>query len=157
MSPSLPIYPTTTSTAPAQGEAGQPAPGTLECAAVQGPVASGSQAPSPQVNPPCPSQTKQPQRRAVEMVADLLPADRHEEVSKVAEAQTPTIEEADALYEQYGKPLEPEHTGEYVAISPDGKSVVGKDLDDVLDRAEDQLGVGHFVFKVGGPSVYKWL
>ncbi len=75
----------------------------------------------------------------------------------MAEAQTPTIEEADALYEQYGKPLEPEHTGEYVAIFPDGKSVVGKDLDDVLDRAEDQLGVGHFVFKVGGPSVYKWL
>ena len=30
------------------------------------------------------------------------------------------------LYEQYGKALEKDHTGEYVAIGPDGKTILGK-------------------------------
>lgn len=29
-------------------------------------------------------------------------------------------QQADALYERYGKPLEANHWGEYVVISPDG-------------------------------------
>jgi hypothetical protein len=32
------------------------------------------------------------------------------------------------LYEQYGKPLETEHKGEYLAISNNGKTVIGKNL-----------------------------
>jgi hypothetical protein len=32
-------------------------------------------------------------------------------------------EQADKLYEQYGKTLEREHWGEYVAIFPDGRTV----------------------------------
>ncbi len=31
---------------------------------------------------------------------------------------THRIEEDDRLYQRYGKPLEKEHTGEYVAIGP---------------------------------------
>ena len=72
-------------------------------------------------------------------------------------AATMTVAEADTLYEQYGRPLEPDHNGEYLAISPEGKVVVGKDLIGVLDRAVGELGRGHVVFKVGGPSVYKWV
>ncbi len=34
-------------------------------------------------------------------------------------------EEDDRLYEQYGKQLEKEHSGEYVAIGPDGQTIFG--------------------------------
>jgi len=37
--------------------------------------------------------------------------------------------EADGLYERYGKPLEKEHHGKFVAISGDGRVIV--DPDDV--------------------------
>ena len=35
------------------------------------------------------------------------------------------IERAESLYVLYGKPLEKEHWGEYVAIFPDGRWVLG--------------------------------
>ncbi len=75
----------------------------------------------------------------------------------MAAIEAMTVAEADTLYEQYGRPLEPDHNGKYLAISPNGKIVVGNDLICVLDRAAGELGKGHVVFKVGGPSVYKWL
>ena len=75
----------------------------------------------------------------------------------MATAAAMTVAEADTLYEQYGRPLEPDHNGKYLAISPNGKIVVGNDLICVLDRAAGELGRGHVVFKVGGPSVYKWV
>ena len=75
----------------------------------------------------------------------------------MATAAAMTVAEADTLYEQNGRPLEPDHNGKYLAISPNGKIVVGNDLICVLDRAAGELGRGHVVFKVGGPSVYKWV
>ena len=35
---------------------------------------------------------------------------------------------ADQLYAQYGKPLEAEHAGKYVAIAPDGRLVLGQTM-----------------------------
>jgi hypothetical protein len=58
-----------------------------------------------------------------------------------------------ALYEQYGKPLEREHTGEYVVISNSGKTIVGKSLTEVVTRAIATFGKGHFVFKIGSRAV----
>ncbi len=66
------------------------------------------------------------------------------------------IGESERLYSQYGQPLEQSHWGEYVAIFPDGRTVVGPDLADVSDRALDEFGQGSFVFKVGDKSVGKW-
>ena len=61
-----------------------------------------------------------------------------------------TVKEADKLYELYGKHLESDHRGEYAAISPDGRVVVGKDDNEVVDRAIRELGSGNFVlYRVG--------
>ena len=60
---------------------------------------------------------------------------------------------ARALYEQYGKPLETEHKGEYVVISASGKTIVGKSLTEVVTHAIDTFGKGQFVFKIGSRAV----
>jgi hypothetical protein len=60
-----------------------------------------------------------------------------------------TLNQGDLLYEKYGKPLEPDHWGEFVAISPEGKTVIGSDLHEVTSKAGKTLGRGHYLFKVG--------
>jgi hypothetical protein len=60
---------------------------------------------------------------------------------------------ARALYEHYGKPLEAEHRGEYVAISARGKTIVGKNLTEVVTNALKHFGKGNFVFKIGSRAV----
>ena len=62
---------------------------------------------------------------------------------------------SDNLYEKYGKPLETEHYGQYVAISRAGKVVLGPTVLDVMDRARTIMGPGNFIFKVGEKSVGK--
>jgi len=57
------------------------------------------------------------------------------------------------LYEQYGKPLEAEHPGEYVVISNNGKTIVGKSLTEVVLHAIERFGKGNFVFKIGSRVV----
>ena len=41
-------------------------------------------------------------------------------------------EEKRRLYQQYGKPLEKAHTGEYVAIGPGGRTILGKRAGEVF-------------------------
>ena len=60
---------------------------------------------------------------------------------------------ARALYEQYGKPLETDHNGEYVVISDSGKTIVGKSLTEVVTNSIDKFGKGNFVFKIGSLAV----
>jgi len=64
--------------------------------------------------------------------------------------------QADKLYEQYGKPLEVEHKGVYLAVSPDGQTVLGATLMEVSKQAKQVFGPGSFVFKVGEKAVGKW-
>lgn len=61
------------------------------------------------------------------------------------------------LYEQYGKPLEAEHAGQYLAISPTGETLLGGSLREVAQRATHRFGPGNFLYKVGEKSVGKWL
>ncbi|HTE84575.1 MAG TPA: hypothetical protein VK821_07565 [Dehalococcoidia bacterium] len=63
---------------------------------------------------------------------------------------------ADSLYEQYGKPLEEAHWGEYVVITPAGETVVGSSLVEVAQAAAATLGRGNFAFKIGERSVATW-
>ena len=65
--------------------------------------------------------------------------------------------EADGLYELYAKPFEEEHEGEYIAISPEGKVVLGPDLLRVAEEAEQTLGPEHTLFRLGPRIVGKWL
>jgi hypothetical protein len=60
---------------------------------------------------------------------------------------------ARALYEQYGKPLEAEHKGEYVVISNSGKTIIGKNLSEVVLNSIERFGKGNFVFKIGSRAV----
>ena len=66
------------------------------------------------------------------------------------------MEQSEKLYDQYAKPLEQDHWGEYVAIAPDGRTVVGTDLMEVSNQALTQFGRGSFVFKIGEKAVGKW-
>ena len=50
-------------------------------------------------------------------------------------------------------PLEQEHTGEYVAISTSGKTIVGKGFRQAVTHALEKLGKGNFVFKIGNQAV----
>lgn len=69
----------------------------------------------------------------------------------------PTIAEADALYAQYGRPLERQHEGKYAAITRQGRTVIGATVLAVADRADEEFGPEEqaFIFKIGGPSAYK--
>jgi hypothetical protein len=58
-------------------------------------------------------------------------------------------QQGDKLYEQYGRPLEAEHWGEYVVITPDGRTLLAPTFADAVARSSDEFGGGNFVFKVG--------
>jgi hypothetical protein len=65
-------------------------------------------------------------------------------------------QQADRLYEQYGKPLEAQHTGQYVAIFPDGRTIVGPTRLAVAEQALRAVGRGSFLFKIGTRVVGRW-
>jgi hypothetical protein len=61
----------------------------------------------------------------------------------------------DRLYEQYGKPLEAEHWGEYLAISPDGRTMLAPTDWDALTQSAQAFGPGNLIFKVGERWVFE--
>lgn len=63
---------------------------------------------------------------------------------------------ADELYEKYGKPLEAEHQGEYVAITPDGRTILATTVREAAQKAVEALGPGSYLFKVGEKAVWRW-
>jgi hypothetical protein len=70
--------------------------------------------------------------------------------------QQALLAEANRLYEQYGKPFEAEHLGQFVAISRDGRTLLGTSAGAVGRQAKDAFGPGNFVFKIGPRVVGKW-
>jgi hypothetical protein len=73
-------------------------------------------------------------------------------------AQTQSLlEQSDALYERYGKPLEKTHRSKYIAISMNGKTLIGDTLIELMQQAKETLGPGNFIFKIGERAVGKWL
>jgi hypothetical protein len=75
----------------------------------------------------------------------------------------PTIEEVKAwmversakdrrLYERHGRPLEAAHTGEFVAISDDGKIILGFDYLTVSKEAVRRFGGGNFALRKIGAN-----
>ena len=65
-------------------------------------------------------------------------------------------EQAERLYQQYGRPMEQEHWGEYIAIFPDGRFILGRSRLEVLDQALAQFGPGSFLFKIGEKVAGRW-
>ncbi len=73
-------------------------------------------------------------------------------------AQTQSLlEQSDALYERYGKPLEKTHRGKFIAISLTGKTLIADTLMELMPQAKATLGPGNFIFKIGERAVGKWL
>ena len=67
------------------------------------------------------------------------------------------VMEDDALYQRYGKKLEQEHKGEFVAISREGAVIVSKSDIEVLRKALEQFGSGNFAFRrIGHKAIGKW-
>lgn len=67
-----------------------------------------------------------------------------------------TSEEFDRRYERYGKPLEIDHRGDFIAITQDGRVIVGKNDIEVVDRAIEEFGSGNFILcRVGDKTVGK--
>ncbi len=62
----------------------------------------------------------------------------------------------DELYEQYGLPLEGDHWGEYLAVSPSGETLLGPTMFDIAQRAKKQVGPGTFLFRIGERAVGRW-
>lgn len=62
---------------------------------------------------------------------------------------------SDTLYERYAKPLESKRWGEYIAVSWEGDTLLGTDLEEVSLSAMQRLGEGGFVFKIGEKAVGK--
>lgn len=62
----------------------------------------------------------------------------------------------DELYAVYGKPLEPEHNGEFLAISPKGETVLGSILSEVVKQASARFGPGNLIYKVGQKAALRW-
>ena len=61
------------------------------------------------------------------------------------------------LYEKYGKPLEANHAGEFIAIGMDGEIILGKRDGETLRRAIDKFGRGNFAMaRVGSDVIQGW-
>ena len=67
------------------------------------------------------------------------------------------LQQSDALYERYGKPLEKTHRGKYVAISKKGNTLIADSVFELIQEAKTTLGPGNFIFKIGERAVGKWL
>ncbi len=62
------------------------------------------------------------------------------------------------LYDLYAKRLEPEHTGEFVAISLDGEILLDRRLGDLLKQAIDTFGPDNFAMaRIGHEAMAEWL
>ena len=67
------------------------------------------------------------------------------------------LQQSDALYERYGKPLEKTQRGRYVAISKEGKTLIADTVFALMQEAKTRLGPGNFIFKIGERAIGKWL
>ncbi len=58
------------------------------------------------------------------------------------------------LYKTYGKPLEKEHWGEFLAVSPKtGKTLIASSLYEAMKKATKAFGRGNFIYKIGPRAV----
>ena len=63
--------------------------------------------------------------------------------------QMPSLEDSEAVYDRFVKPLEAEHYGRYIAVLPDGRYVLGDDLTEVVQLASAEFDQCAFAFKIG--------
>ena len=68
------------------------------------------------------------------------------------------VNEQRRLYEQYGKALEKEHAGEFVAISLEGEIILDRKMGSLLKRAVEEFGNDNFAMaRVGHEAMVEWM
>ena len=72
------------------------------------------------------------------------------------QSQSDLERQYDELHACYGKPREAQHHGEYLAVSPGGKTVLERSLREVTAQAEASFGPGNFLYKIGPTAVGRW-
>ena len=66
-------------------------------------------------------------------------------------------EEDDRLYKRYGKPLEQEHKGKFVAIGSDGQCILDNDELALAVQALNRFGRGNFALRrIGYDAEIRW-
>ena len=68
------------------------------------------------------------------------------------------LKEQRRLYERYGKALEKDHTGEFVAISLEGEIILDRKMGKLLKRAVETFGQNNFAMaRVGHEAMVEWM
>lgn len=66
-------------------------------------------------------------------------------------------DEDEDLYEKFGRNLESKHRGEFLAIAPDGRTIIDGDQIHALEQAISAFGSGNFAFrKIGSRAPGRW-
>lgn len=61
------------------------------------------------------------------------------------------------LYERFGRLMEPQHTGEFIAIGDDGRTLLGSDQLWVAQQALEKFGRGNFALRrIGAMAEMSW-
>ena len=80
-------------------------------------------------------------------------------IDRVAVAQWMSDRAAldDRLYQRYGRALEANHGGDFVAISDDGQTILGLDELVVASQGIQKFGPGEFALRrIGADSEIRW-
>ena len=98
----------------------------------------------------------------VEDFVDFLRArDAHRDIGQAAGAGSTRPDAAgarlDRVYEQYVKPVEQEHLGEYVLVTPAGEMIFAPSQSELVRRTEHIRGTDNCLFKVGEIAAAKIL
>lgn len=71
--------------------------------------------------------------------------------------QRPGVARLNQIYEQYVKPVEPEHLGEYVLVTPEGEMIFAPNVEVFLERTAHIAPGDNCLFEVGPVSAFSIL
>jgi hypothetical protein len=74
-------------------------------------------------------------------------------MAQAHEDQFNDLDEILGVYEKHGRVLEPDHWGEFLAVSADGQVMTDASYDALFQRAAKAFGSGVFFFRIGEVAV----
>ncbi len=64
-----------------------------------------------------------------------------------------SLDEMYQLYDQYGKPFEQTHWGQYIVITKEGRTTVGATMVEATENSIAAFGRGNYLFKIGQRAI----
>ena len=71
--------------------------------------------------------------------------------------QSARVARFDRAYQQYVKPFEGDHWGEFALVTPDGQVVLAGSLQELLEKTDGMDNDGNFIYKVGEIAAFSIL